>query len=151
MHKNVIAKLGILLVVLLVMFVPVPRVYRTPSDRLIHIEAAQFAFSPGSIKVNPGDHVTLEITSTDVVHGLYLDGYGLSVTADPGQTVRLQFVADRVGSFRFRCSVACGDMHPFMIGKLQVGTNWLLWRGAALAVISVVAGLLFVKQRGKWI
>jgi len=146
-----IAKLGILLVALLVLFAPVPRVYSTPSDRLIHIDAAQFAFSPGNIKVNPGDHVTLEVTATDVVHGLYLDGYGLSVTADPGQTVRLQFVADRVGSFRFRCSVACGDMHPFMIGKLQVGTNWLLWRGAALALVSVVAGLLFVKQRGKWI
>jgi len=59
-----------------------------------------------------GDHVTIDLVSTDVVHGLYLDGYDLNVTADPGQTATLSFVADRSGSFRFRCSVTCGALHP---------------------------------------
>jgi hypothetical protein len=40
------------------------------------------------------------------------------------------FVAGRQGSFRFRCTVTCGNLHPFMIGRNQVGQNALLWRGA---------------------
>ena len=72
--------------------------------------------------------MTIELAATDVVHGIYIDGYGLSLEADPGKTERMIFTADRPGSFRFRCSVTCGSLHPFMIGKLQVGENSLLWR-----------------------
>jgi nitrous-oxide reductase len=84
--------------------------------------------------------VTLEVVSTDVVHGIYIDDYGLETSADPGQTARLSFIADRAGSFRFRCSVTCGALHPFMIGKLKVGSNTLLWRGIGLAFLAVIAG-----------
>ncbi len=75
-----------------------------------------------------------------MVHGLEIDGYGVGMTADPGQPATMTFVADRSGSFRMRCSVTCGGMHPFMIGKLQVGQNQWLWRGAGLAMLAVVAG-----------
>ena len=78
-----------------------------------------------------------------MVHGIYVDGYGLSVTADPGQTARLTFVADRAGSFRFRCSVACGDLHPFMIGRLRVGPNQLLIRAVAAMAVVIAWGLVF--------
>ena len=57
----------------------------------------------------------------------------------------LTFVADHAGSFRFRCSVTCGPLHPFMIGKLYVGPNWTLLRGSALAVLAAVAGLWLVR------
>jgi heme/copper-type cytochrome/quinol oxidase subunit 2 len=73
-----------------------------------------------------------------VVHGLYVDGYDVSVEADPGQTATLTFVADKSGSFRFRCNVTCGAMHPFMIGKLNVGTNAWLYRSIGLAFLAVV-------------
>jgi heme/copper-type cytochrome/quinol oxidase subunit 2 len=84
--------------------------------------------------------VTIDLVSTDVVHGLAVDGYGVEVIADPGQTARLTFIADRHGTFRFRCSATCGPMHPFMIGKLQVGQNELFLRGAALALLVIIAG-----------
>ena len=103
------------------------------ADRHFRIEASSFQYTPEAIHVNPGDHVTIDLVSTDVVHGLYIDGYDLNVTADPGQTATLSFVADRAGSFRFRCSVTCGALHPFMIGKLNVGSNDLLWRAIGLA------------------
>jgi heme/copper-type cytochrome/quinol oxidase subunit 2 len=77
-----------------------------------------------------------------VAHGLYLDGYDISVEADPGQTGTLTFVADRRGSFRFRCSVTCGAMHPFMIGKLAVGPNTLLYRASGLALLAAAALLI---------
>jgi heme/copper-type cytochrome/quinol oxidase subunit 2 len=51
------------------------------------------------VDVNRGDEVTIELVATDVVHGLYLDGYELEMRAEPGQTVRLTFVADRAGTF----------------------------------------------------
>ena len=113
----------------------------TPGERTIRIEAGQFQFDPGVVEVNRGDRVTIELVATDVVHGLYLDGYGLEMTADPGQTARLTFIAGRPGTFRFRCSVSCGAMHPFMIGKLRVGHNFLLWAGVGLALVAAVAGL----------
>jgi hypothetical protein len=31
-------------------------------------------------------------------------------------------------------------MHPFMIGKLKVGQNVLLWRAIALSGLALVAG-----------
>lgn len=123
---------------LLVAFTPLPMPQSKPTERTFRIEASSYEFSPGVIRANPGDRVTIELTSMDVVHGLYLDGYGLQVEADPGQTETLTFTADRSGTFRFRCSVTCGDLHPFMIGKLHIGPNILLWRGLGFGVISLV-------------
>jgi heme/copper-type cytochrome/quinol oxidase subunit 2 len=128
-------------VILLVLLVPLPQPQTEPEERTFHIRASQFSFDPGTVVVNPRDTVTLEVEAVDMVHGIYVDGYGLSVTADPGQTARLTFVADRAGSFRFRCSVACGDLHPFMIGQLRVGPNQLLIRAVAAMVVVIAWGL----------
>jgi heme/copper-type cytochrome/quinol oxidase subunit 2 len=123
---------------LVVAFVPLPVQSIAPQERTFRVEAGQFAYSPSDLKVNPGDKVTFQLVSTDVVHGLYVDGYDISIEADPGQTKTLSFVADKPGSFRFRCNVTCGAMHPFMIGKLNVGTNDWLYRSVGLVILSVV-------------
>jgi heme/copper-type cytochrome/quinol oxidase subunit 2 len=123
-----------------ILFVPAPKNAHTPVERVFHIQASRFAYSPAILAVNPGDRVTIELAATDVVHGLAIDGYNLETTSDPGQAARLTFTAGRQGSFRFRCTVTCGNLHPFMIGKLQVGQNILLWRAAGLAVLALMAG-----------
>jgi heme/copper-type cytochrome/quinol oxidase subunit 2 len=129
---------------LVVAFAPMPDVsHPRPGDRLVRIDAGQFSYSPSVIDVHPGDVVTIQLVSTDVVHGLYVDGYDISVQADPGQTKTLTFVADRPGSFRIRCNVTCGAMHPFMIGKLQVGDDALLVRSIGLAFVGVIGLVLF--------
>ena len=130
-------------VALLVAFAPLPHSDSVPSEREFHMEAGDFAYAPAVLQVNPGDKVTIELSSTDVVHGLYVDGYDVSVTADPGQPASLTFIADRPGTFRLRCSVTCGALHPFMIGKLQVGSNLLLWRGIGLAFLALFGVLFF--------
>jgi heme/copper-type cytochrome/quinol oxidase subunit 2 len=136
----------ILFAVLLVAFTPIPFPKNEPTHHVFDIDSRSFAFSPAEIKVNQGDLVTINLTSSDVVHGLYLDGYDLEVSTDPGQTSELTFTADWAGSFRFRCSVTCGDLHPFMIGKLQVGPNQLLWRAAGLAILAALVGVWRFRQ-----
>ena len=139
MHsRKLFLALLVALVALLVAFAPVPLPQLEPVERNFQIAASSYAFSPAEIRVNPGDRVTIALTSTDVVHGLYIDDYDLQISADPGQTETLTFEADKVGVFRLRCSVTCGDLHPFMIGKLRVGPNTLLWRGIGFAVVSMI-------------
>lgn len=124
-------------------FAPLPVPAIAHQERTFEVDARQFAYSPSELKVNEGDTVTIQLVSTDVVHGLYVDGYDVSVQADPGQTQTLSFVADRQGSFRFRCNVTCGAMHPFMIGKLTVGTNNWLYRSIALALIAALGSIVY--------
>lgn len=125
------------LAALTVAFAPLPQVQPPPIEHTFRIEAHSFEFSPAEIVVNQGDRVTIELTSLDVVHGLSLDGYGWQIEADPGQTQTMTFTADYAGTFRFRCSVTCGALHPFMIGKVHVGANLLFWRSIGLAIIAV--------------
>jgi heme/copper-type cytochrome/quinol oxidase subunit 2 len=132
---------------LVVAFAPLPVPVSAPQERTFRIDARQFAYSPSELKVNAGDKVTIELISNDVVHGLYLDGYNVSVEADPGQTATLSFTAEKAGSFRFRCNVTCGAMHPFMIGKLTVGTNDWLFRSIGLAVITLMGVLVIAKPK----
>ena len=113
----------------------------------MQLKASQYEFSPGIVRVNEGDRVTIELESMDVVHGLYLDDYDIEMIADPGQISRFTFVAEKSGTFRFRCSVTCGPLHPFMNGKLQVGNNDLLKRGLALSVLAIFVGVWKVRQR----
>jgi len=142
-----------LLLLLLVMaglavaFAPLPVQPITPQERTFRIEARQFAYSPSELNVNPGDTITIQLVSTDVVHGLYIDGYDISVEADPGQTATLTFVADKLGSFRFRCNVTCGAMHPFMIGKLAAGTNNWMFRSVGFAALAVIGIIISRKQK----
>jgi len=124
---------------LVVALAPLPVQPIAPQERIFRVEARQFAYSPAELDVNPGDRVTIQLVSTDAVHGLYIDGYGISVEADPGQIRTLTFTADRPGSFRLRCNVTCGAMHPFMIGKLRVGMNHWLYRSIGLALLGVIS------------
>jgi cytochrome c oxidase subunit 2 len=132
--------IGVALVVLLS---PLP-ISAAPVTHDVIIEAEQYAFDPPVVRVNQGDRVILNLKATDVVHGLYLDDYGIDVRFEPGITQRVEFVADRSGKFRFRCSVACGTLHPFMIGELIVGPNLPYVRAVGFVLIAVAATLLYL-------
>ena len=132
---------------LVVAFAPLPVPAIAPQARTFRIDARQFAYFPSELKVNAGDKVNIQLVSTDVVHGLYVDSYDISIEADPGQTATLTFVADKPGSFRFRCNVTCGAMHPFMIGKLIVGSNDWFFRSIGLATLAVIGVVVSKKQK----
>lgn len=96
---------------------PAPSV---PTTKSFTITASQWAFSPNAITVKQGDTVRLRVNSIDVAHGLLIQGYNINKTINPGETVQIEFVADKKGTFTFLCSIQCGAGHPDMRGKLVV-------------------------------
>jgi len=99
---------------------PVPLTWAAPQERHIQVNARMFAFEPGVLRVNRGDTVVLTVESEDVVHGLYVDGYGVNAQVEPGQNAQVRFVADRPGKFKFRCSISCGNLHPLGLDCARV-------------------------------
>ncbi len=139
--------LGAILASLVIVFLPWPLDAPSPTRREVHIDARMFAFAPARLNVQLGDEVTLILHATDVVHGLIIDGYDVRLEAAPGHSAQTTFVADRPGKFRYRCSITCGSLHPFMIGELVVGPNTPFWRAVALAVVAASGSLAFLYVR----
>jgi cytochrome c oxidase subunit 2 len=117
------------------------------SEREIEVVARQFAYDPPIIKVNKGDHITVTLTSKDVLHGFYLDGYGIDEEIRPGEKVRFSFVANKPGKFPFRCSHTCGVFHPFMIGNLIVSPNYLFHASIGLCFGLGLATFLYIANK----
>lgn len=115
----------------------------------IRINAADFSYSPGRITVNQGDRVEITLTASDVVHGFALDGHDINVRVTPGISERVAFTANLPGKFRFRCSVSCGSLHPFMIGELVVTPNNPFWKAAAIAATGLAGMLTYLWSTGK--
>jgi len=128
---------------LVILLAPVPFSTR-PLTHHITMTAGQFAFDPPVLRVNQGDRVRLTLQASDVVHGFHLDGYGLQQRVEPGLSQEIEFVADRAGKFRYRCSVSCGTLHPFMIGELVVGPNLPFLRTVGLLLVAVAAALAYL-------
>jgi cytochrome c oxidase subunit 2 len=136
-----------LALVLLALLAPLPTRAGAPQVRNIHVTASQWDFEPGTVQVNRGDTVTIDLESVDVVHGLFVDGYEIRTVAEPGRPGTLTFVADRDGAYHFRCSVPCGNLHPFMIGKLVVGPNLTWLRAVAASVVAMLGSLAIFWRR----
>ena len=84
------------------------------------ITAKRFQFEPSTIEVSKGDRVRLLVTSTDVPHGIAITEYGINERLDPGKEVKIEFTADKEGTFTAFCSVFCGSGHSGMKGRLIV-------------------------------
>ena len=84
------------------------------------ITARNWEFIPNTITVNKGDTVKLKITSIQGTHGFMLSEFGINTQLVQGNTVNVEFVADKVGTFKFACYVQCGRGHGGMKGQLIV-------------------------------
>lgn len=145
--RSLAAAVATALLALAALLVPLPTGATAAGEREITLDARMFAFEPGRLRVNQGDRVTVILHSTDVVHGLYIDGYGIDITAEPGRPAQASFVADKLGKFRYRCSVSCGAMHPFMIGELIVGPNLPFARAVASLFIVAIGAVITLALR----
>jgi cytochrome c oxidase subunit 2 len=86
----------------------------------INVIAKRFSFTPNPIKVKLGERVRLNITSQDVTHGFALPEFGINEIIPAGQTITIEFTANKKGTFAFNCSVVCGAGHSIMKGVLIV-------------------------------
>ena len=83
--------------------------------------ASQFKFEPATITVAEGDTVRLRLRSADRTHGIGIKAFRVkALIPKVGETVTVEFVADRAGTFDITCSEYCGTGHRAMKGKLIV-------------------------------
>jgi heme/copper-type cytochrome/quinol oxidase subunit 2 len=129
------------LFLLAAMFMPLPTYAGASQTHTIEVSARTFAYQPGSLTVRRGDTIILHLESLDAVHGLYIDGYGINLVAEPGASATATFVAEREGKFKIRCSVACGALHPFMLGELNVEPNNLFVRALLMLAATLIGAL----------
>ena len=99
---------------------PLPKPEPVSTVKEFTMTAKQWSFVPSTITVNKGDTVRLNITSTDVKHGIKISAFNVSADLNPGQSTTVEFVADKTGSFSYFCSVFCGSGHGSMKGTLIV-------------------------------
>jgi len=97
-----------------------PEVITVPETKEFDIIAKQWDFSPNTITVNEGDNVILNVNSIDATHGFVISDFGVSEQLVSGNTVKIEFTADKKGTFSFFCNVFCGSGHSGMRGTLIV-------------------------------
>ena len=127
-------------------------------ERSFTITARKYAYDPPVLHLNRGDRVHIRLVAKDVTHGFYLEGYDVDAKVRPENPTfwlrnpskeegykevgEIDFVADRTGKFRYRCSITCGYMHPFMQGELIVSPNYLYSTAVGLSLALAVGMLL---------
>jgi plastocyanin len=83
----------------------------------VTVTAANFAFSPDEISVEPGEEVSLTFVNDDTApHTFTSEDVGIDVKADPGAEGTGTFTAPDSGSVDFQCNI-----HPAMTGTITVG------------------------------
>jgi len=99
------------------------RARAVPAERVIHITAKKFDFSPDSITLKKGEPVVFEISSADREHGFNLRAFGVRTNVSPGKVTRVRLTPDKTGKFNFSCDVFCGDGHEEMTGTVIVNDS----------------------------
>lgn len=129
------------------MLVPLPVDVSAAQVRNLKLDARAFAYAPASIDIHKGDTVRLTLEALDAAHGLSIDGYDVSIQAEPGKTGHATFVADKEGKFKFRCSISCGPLHPFMIGEMVVTPEFPFARASAATAIATLGAVILFWRR----
>ncbi len=88
--------------------------------REIRMTARKYRFDPKEIRVREGERVRLLITALDRKHGIRIKEFGIKTVLEKGKETVVEFVAERAGEYKFKCSVRCGLRHGRMKGKLIV-------------------------------
>ncbi|MBM3999353.1 MAG: Sec-dependent nitrous-oxide reductase [Planctomycetes bacterium] len=81
-------------------------------------------FEPEHVQVRQGQKVKWTITNMertiDATHGFCIPSYNIEASLEPGETVTIEFVAEKEGVFPFYCLEFCSALHLEMVGYLLV-------------------------------
>lgn len=79
-------------------------------------EVETYRWDPGTIVVNQGDIVTLEIVGINgAEHPFTIEGYNLSGVVKRGEITRVTFTADKAGIFKLTCGAHLPTMQANLI------------------------------------
>ena len=97
-----------------------PEVAAEQPVKVIKMYAENWKWRPEVIRVTQGTLVKIKVENIDATHRFDLKAYKLKVHLREDTTTEFEFVADRVGTFPWRCGRPCGDGCAKMRGKLIV-------------------------------
>lgn len=90
------------------------------SAKTFSLDGFNFGYSTEEIRVQKGDTVTINLTSTDGFHDWVVDEFGAATErVNEGESTSVTFVADEVGTFEYYCSVG-NHRQAGMVGALIV-------------------------------
>src|SRR3989338_2523928 len=100
--------------------VPGSEVEETLVVKEFSVDAAPFSFTPLTMTVNKGDTVEITVKNVKGTHDLKIDEFNAATrTLNAGETQTISFVADKVGTFEYYCSVgnhrAMGMVGSFIV------------------------------------
>ncbi|MBD3866538.1 MAG: cupredoxin domain-containing protein [Acidobacteria bacterium] len=84
------------------------------------IYADNWSWSPNTIRAKKGTRVILTIENRDSPHSFVLKAYRLKVALPQDKTTTVEFIADKAGTFVWKCGRPCGNGCPKMRGTLTV-------------------------------
>ena len=79
-----------------------------------------WSWNPAEIRIPAGSEVTFLAASTDVIHGLHIDGTRVNMMLIPGQISRNTYRFDTPGEHLLICHEYCGAGHHLMSGRVVV-------------------------------
>ena len=97
-----------------------PVIYDTTQLDEFRIIAKSSTYDPNELRAKKGDLVRIRIGSVDVRYDFKIPGYNIAIDLNPNEEQLVEFVADKVGTFDFYCSVYCGSKINNMRGQLIV-------------------------------
>jgi cytochrome c oxidase subunit II len=93
---------------------------RPAAPRHIVVTAKRYAFEPAEITVKKGEAVELELTSSDVPHGLRIRELKIDLHVSKGKNADATFTPKTTGTYVGHCSVFCGAGHGEMTLTIHV-------------------------------
>ncbi|MDD4319435.1 MAG: cupredoxin domain-containing protein [Candidatus Peribacteraceae bacterium] len=88
--------------------------------RVIEMTATNWQFTPAAVTLQQGENAVIRLAATAGNHGFAVQELGINEAVNEGQTKDITIPTDRPGTYRFRCSVPCGEGHTDMTGTLVI-------------------------------
>ena len=90
------------------------------TGKVFEVTGKNFSFEPKEVKVTQGDRVQIVFKNEGGTHNFVLDEFDVKTkTTNTGETVTVEFVADKAGTFEYYCGI--GNHRAMgMVGTLVV-------------------------------
>jgi cytochrome c oxidase subunit II len=104
-------------------------------------QSSRIFTTANEIHVPVGERVTLQLSSSDVIHSFWIPNLAGKLDLIPGVDNQIQFIADREGTYRGQCAEFCGYQHAHMslIVVARAKSDFEQWRVAQISAANTPA------------